>query len=37
MPESIKAGIAKMGELLQSERVLELPKRRGVMQQSSDA
>ena len=28
MPESIKAGIAKMGELLKSDRVLELPPRR---------
>ncbi len=28
MPESVKAGIAKMGELLKSDRVLELPPRR---------
>jgi len=35
MPESVKAGIAKMGELLQSDRVLELPERNGVVQPSS--
>ena len=37
MPESIKAGIAKMGELLQSDRVLELPPRREVVERPADA
>jgi hypothetical protein len=37
MPESVKAGIAKMGELLKSDRVLELPPRREVVLQSGDA
>jgi hypothetical protein len=36
MPESVKAGIAKMGELLKSDRVLELPPRREVAQRSGD-
>jgi hypothetical protein len=37
MPESVKAGIAKMGELLNSDRVLELSLQREVAQRSGDA
>jgi len=36
MPESVKAGIAKMGELLKSDRVLELPPRREAVRRSGD-
>jgi len=37
MPESVKAGVAKMGELLKSDRVLELPQRRKAVRRSGDA
>jgi hypothetical protein len=37
MPESVKAGIAKMGELLQQDRILELPARREVVERGVDA
>jgi hypothetical protein len=36
MPESVKVGIAKMGELLKSDRVLELPPRREAVRRSGD-
>jgi integrase len=37
MPEAVKAGIARMGELLQSDRILELPPRREAVEQPADA
>ena len=36
MPESVKAGIAKMGELLGHDRLLELPPRREVVERPAD-
>jgi integrase len=37
MPEAVKAGIARMGELLQRDRILELRPRREAVEQPADA